>query len=123
MHRQQSSIALLSAQLRNPDGTLRTGSEVIDALHDSGLGGRRSRISSLLQAARGVMHRPPASNAQISAQLWNTDGTLRTGSEDTSALHASGLGAGTARIATLLQAAKEMQQPAATGSQAGGRMN
>jgi hypothetical protein len=87
------------------------------------LGAGTARIASLLQAARGVMHRPPPSDAQISAQLWNPDGTLRTGSEVTSALNASGLGGNHNRIDPLLRAAKEMQQPAATGSQAGGRMN
>jgi hypothetical protein len=121
--REGASNAQIRAQLKHPDGTLRTGQQVMDALHARGLGADRKRITSLLQAAVGVRQRPSASDAQLSAQLRNPDGTVRTGSEVTSALNASGLGGNHNRIEPLLRAAKEMQQPAATGSQAGGRMN
>ncbi len=60
---------------------------------------------------------PPASDAQLRAALREGD-RLRSEAEVMAALQARGVGAGPTRITPLLRAAKEMQQSAATGSQA-----
>jgi hypothetical protein len=57
-----------------------------------------------LQAAGGAWHLPGATDEQINAHLYNTDGSLRTQSDVTSALHAAGWGAGSSRIEAQRQA-------------------
>jgi hypothetical protein len=72
-----------------------------------------------MRAAAGLRHAPPLSDAQILAQLRNPNGTLRTEEEVIAALYSAGWGANHIRIRPLLQEAAALQQPAATGSQAG----
>ncbi|WLI10759.1 MULTISPECIES: hypothetical protein [Pseudomonas] len=96
----------ITAHLRNDDGSLRTQTDVISALHAVGLGAGNARIvSALRQAAGGARKLRGATDEQITAHLHNTDGSLRTHKDVASALHAAGLGASNARIAAQLQAA------------------
>ncbi|WLI10686.1 hypothetical protein [Pseudomonas sp. FP603] len=97
--------AQIDAHLHNDDGSLRTQTDVISALHAAGLGADTSRITARLQAAGGARKLRGATDEQITAHLHNTDGSLRTQSAVASALHAAGLGAGNTRIAALWQAA------------------
>ncbi|WLI10729.1 MULTISPECIES: hypothetical protein [Pseudomonas] len=100
----------ITAHLHNTDGSLRTHKDVASALHAAGLGASNARIAAQLQAAGGARHLRGATDEQINAHLHNDDGSLRTGSNVASALHAAGLGADTSRITARLQAARGPQQ-------------
>ncbi|WLI10788.1 hypothetical protein [Pseudomonas sp. FP603] len=101
--------AQIDAHLHNDDGSLRTQRAVASALQAAGLGADTSRITAQLQAAGGARHLRGATDEQINAHLHNDDGSLRTRSDVASALHAVGLGASSARIDALLQAARGPQ--------------
>ncbi|WLI10787.1 MULTISPECIES: hypothetical protein [Pseudomonas] len=101
--------AQIDAHLHNDDGSLRTQTDVLSALHAVGLGASSTRIAAQVQAAGGGRHLPGATDEQINAHLHNDDGSLRTQSAVASALRAAGLGAGNARITARLQAARGPQ--------------
>nr|WP_140896550.1 hypothetical protein [Pseudomonas caspiana] len=88
---------------------MRIRRDVTSALHAAGWGAGHDRIIAQLQAAGGGRRLHGATDEQIIAHLHNDDGSLRTQKDVASALHAVGWGAGAARIAAQLQAAREAQ--------------
>lgn len=115
--RPTASDDVIREHLSTPTGTVRTREKVRTALHALGVRASAKRIDKQLQAVRGVVQRPSAPAAEIRAQLNHPDGTRRTQLEVLAALHTIGLGS-TFRSIQLVER-KELQQRAATGSQAG----
>jgi predicted nucleic acid-binding protein len=104
-HLSSATEAQIADHLYNTDGSLRTSKDVASALHAAGFGARNDRISAQLQAARGRLYLPSATEAQIVEHLHNANGSLRSTKDVLSALHAVGLGADDRRISAQLQAA------------------
>ena len=102
-----ASVEQIRAHLRDEHGSVRTRRGVKDALHAIGLGAKTTRVTEQLTLLRGVQRRTPATYNQARAKLRNEDGKLRTNLEVVEALHASGLGASSERIAILLKAARD----------------
>jgi hypothetical protein len=90
-------------------GALRTRDEVLQALYADGFGARGTRVTQLLNKARGTTPRSEATASQIRAHLYNID-VLRSGDEVLKALHAHNLAAGEGRVLAELAIAKEAQR-------------
>lgn len=101
-HRPSSRDDQIRAHLRNQDGSLRKQEEILNALHDAGLGAANERIAKELVTVREVIKRPSAEDHQILPHLRNKNGSLRTQRQVAAALPEVGLGAANERIADLI---------------------
>ena len=98
---------IIKKYLHKTDGTVRTVVAVESAMREDGFGVGDKRIRKQLNLVRGDVRLPAANDAQITAQLRTTKGTLRTEDQVLAALHAEGIGARKDRIARLLRVARE----------------
>jgi hypothetical protein len=95
--------AEIKAHMRKDDGSLRTNRDVVNTLHDKGLGACKNRVLDLLQLAGSKRRLPAPTVAELEAHLRDDDGSLRTRKDVIGALHDKGLGAGDHRIGAHLR--------------------
>jgi hypothetical protein len=91
----------IAAELYQPDGSLRTREQVISALNQQNISASEQKIGKLLREAKGIDKRvqlPSASDAQITAALYDDDGVLRTTRKASAVLKEQGVGAKLSRI-------------------------
>lgn len=104
----------IQEELRDSNNTLRSESQIAEALSSRGLGVRRTRLTEALQNVRGPKFRPSASDAQIIEELRRAGGR-RAAAKAVRALNLAGLGVQAARARRLQQQLQE--QVGATGAQ------
>jgi hypothetical protein len=90
----------IKKHLLNDDGTLRTHTAVVKAVHDAGKGAGNERILVLLQALQRE------TDDEIKTHLRNDDGTLRNREAVVGSLNAAGKRVGHERINKLLREAR-----------------
>jgi hypothetical protein len=104
LQRPGASDALIKRELRGPDGKLRNRRQVTEVLNDLGWGSNNVRIQKFLQEERGLVQLPGASEAEIAANLRDSNGNLRTERAVAQALNDNlNKGASNKRIRVLLQ--------------------
>jgi len=97
-----------------PNGAVRTRRAFVAAMNKEGVGADVSRITDHMQGVAGVQRQPPATDTQILANSYFTDGTPKSAESIAHALNIINLGAAPERITTLLKSVSESGHPAAT---------